>query len=371
MLYDVERIQLSLKYSGMKELYSPSDFDEIKKKIQTEALSRNKCVLELQQILANYKVAHLGINPLDPDDFYTEVSPLSFRCFGNDYYVVETTPEYEPFLNYKLVGLGDFNVEEVKQRLCSFNGFETETGKKYKLEHRWNYKQLEHVGLLNSKGYADFVLQAPNGTFKTVSCKAINPYKTNTYKEDTNYTLEFKPENGFVYFQYFSCFDNEDYSFKDMIEIILKETAEHEYHTIIFDLRYNGGGNSGVANYPIYLYREELNKFNIAIVISGRTYSAACQFLDCCLNYLDKVIFFGEETGQAVKNYTNVNTIELNNLHCKFYFPNVLDSVPQLEKRSKDISKGTQPDVYLSEDFVTYKKGEDSIYNGIKEYYGF
>ena len=112
------------------------------------------------------------------------------------------------------------------------------------------------------------------------------------------------------------------------------------------------------------------------MITSGRTASCATWFMnDFIRNYPD-VKIFGEETGEAVFNYTNRPlTNKLNALNCDFAFPKQLDEdVPELYKRARevthsDVHRGTLPDVEVFEKFEDFMNGEDTIYNAIYEYF--
>ena len=50
-------------------------------------------------------------------------------------------------------------------------------------------------------------------------------------------------------------------------------------------------------------------------------------------------------------------------------FPQIVDDLPVLKARAKDIYRGTFPDVEIQERFEDYIQGEDTIYNSIYAYY--
>ena len=60
---------------------------------------------------------------------------------------------------------------------------------------------------------------------------------------------------------------------------------------------------------------------------------------------------------------------ELHNLGCEFVFPQIVDDLPVLKARAKDIYRGTMPDVEVKESFEDFMNGQDTIYNAIYEYY--
>ena len=91
--------------------------------------------------------------------------------------------------------------------------------------------------------------------------------------------------------------------------------------------------------------------------------------------HFPQTVLFGEETGQAIFNYTGYhNGNNLKKLNCVFVFPQELDDQPELYKRVRevthsDIHRGVMPDVEVSEKFEDFMKGEDTIYNAIYDYF--
>ena len=178
--------------------------------------------------------------------------------------------------------------------------------------------------------------------------------------------------------QYNSCECDYEYSLATWFSEMLAELKTGSYDTIVFDLRYNPGGeiSSEISlNSLLFRNKEELNKYNLAIIITGRTYSSACMFLNDFIRNYPQVKLFGEETGQAVLNYTWVSpNNHLKKLNCYFTYPTILDDVPELYKRAQEVTHtdvhcGTFPDVPAYESYEEWLRGEDGIYNKIYEYF--
>lgn len=104
----------------------------------------------------------------------------------------------------------------------------------------------------------------------------------------------------------------------------------------------------------------------------GRTFSAATIFMESILKVCPSAKIFGEETGQAIYNYTGLAFEELKGINCKFAFPMVLDEytpLTELKKRTDSYYRGIMPDVEVYERFEDFMKGEDTIYNAIFDYF--
>ena len=111
----------------------------------------------------------------------------------------------------------------------------------------------------------------------------------------------------------------------------------------------------------------DLSQKKISIIVGRSTYSAAFQFVEDCLQLFDEVFIYGEETGQAINNYTEVNMIDVPALNCGMSVPTVKDYLPELEKRYEDLERGIIPDEEIYQTYEDYLKGVDTIYEFIKK----
>ena len=395
LCFDIQRIQIDMAYSALKELYDPQPFEELKADVMAGKTDRLECFFRIQKILKGYKCLHLSLQPLDADLLYSKVLPFYFYCFGNDYHIYWTIPEYKKYLGWKLVKIGECSVEEARRRLldCSVLSYETITGEKYEFENLFSYINLQTAGLVQKNGKISLTLEAPNGEIKTINCKALKPSKIRRFiklrpeKENNfyhnnkskNYRIITSEEKQTVYVQYNSCREDESYICQKWFADIISELQTGKYNTVVFDLRYNPGGYATMEfmiNNEMWRYKSEFDKYNLVMITSGRTASCATWFMNDFLRNYPQVKIFGEETGQAVFNYTNRPPInKLKALNCNFAFPKELDTeVPELYKRAEevthsDIHHGTLPDVEVYEKFEDFMKGEDTIYNAIYDYF--
>ena len=395
LYYDIERIQIDMAYSPLKEVYDPAPFEQLKAEVMEGKVSRLDCVFRLQKILNEYKCVHLRLQPNDSAFLFSKELPFMFYCFGNDNHLYLTTSKYKKYLGWKLVKIGDCSVEEARRRLLDYSvlSYETVTGEKYELELPISYINLQTAGLVQKNGKVSLTLESCDGEIKNVNVRALKPLRIRRFiklspeKENQfyhsdrskKYRIITSVEKKTVYVQYNSCLEDESYTCRKWFADIISELQTGKYNTLVFDLRYNPGGYGTMEymiNNELWRNKTEFDKYNLAIITSGRTASCATWFMnDFIRNYPD-VKIFGEETGQAVFNYTNRPlTNKLKALNCEFAFPKQLDEdVPELYKRAREVTHsdvhcGTLPDVEVSECFEDFMKGEDTIYNTIYDYF--
>ena len=385
LIYDIQLIQIDLASSSMKDLYDPEPFEELKQDVRDGKASRIDCIYRIKEILSNFHIAHLRLTEIFSEDEPVMHSPLNMYYMGEDYFVDYTTPEYKKYLGWKVKEIGGKPIDLACKELARFIPYETEIGAKFFITQNFRYNDFKYAGLLDKNNKISFVLESKEGQTEKITCSFVNvrktkwigiqPYKANPYSPyfiKDFYELKPCPERKTIYIPYNVCEGIPGYPATDLIEDLMKELRTGDYDTVVFDIRLNGGGEQIITHifrHKLYDNREELLRYNLAIVIGGRTYSAACWFLNNFLDVFPEATVFGEETGEAVFNYTMVMPYELHNLSCEFIFPQIIDNLPVLKARAKDIYRGTMPDVEVKESFEDFMNGQDTIYNAIYAYY--
>ena len=396
LYYDIERVQIDMAYSPLKEVYDPEPFEQLKADVMAGTADRLECVFRLQKILCEYNCAHLNLVPNDGAALFSKSLPFMFYCFGNDNHLYLTTPKYKKYLGWKLVKIGGVSVEEARDKYVNYalSPYETAAGEKYEFEQSINYISLKEAGLVQKNGRVSLTLEAPDGTVKTLNCKALSPLlllkweklspeKENEllkkFKGGKNYMFASSAEKRTVYARCNHCEVDEAYKVEEWFSDIAAELKTGNFDTVVFDLRYNPGGDGrfemALGN-ELWNYKSELEKYNLALVATGRTYSCSLRFINNVLMQFPQVVLFGEETGQAIFNYTGYHKgNNLKKLNCQFIFPMQVDDQPELHKRAmevthSDIHCGVLPDVEVYEKYEDFMQGEDTIYNAIYDYFG-
>lgn len=395
LYYDIERMQIDMRTSILRDFYDPEPFDQLKAQVMEGKINRLECVYKLREILRDYKCVHLSLQPVDSADLFSKIAPFFFYCYGEDYHVNLTLPKYKKYLGWKLVKIGDSSAKDACEKLSVYSvySYETQSGTKYCLENAISYNDLQIAGLVQKNGKISFTFENQDGKIATVLCKPVIsskkriwlptvPEKQNEilkhYEMNIPYQIKTDSDKKTIYMQYNVCRDNVDYSITTWFSQLMSELKSGWYDTVVFDLRYNGGGTVAsqiTLNHLLYKNKDELEKYNLAIIETGRSYSCACRMLDDFIRNYPNIVIFGEETGQAVFNYTNVSPNNyLKKLNCYFIYPNELDEVPDLYRRAREVTHtdvhcGTFPDVLVHESYEDWFNGEDTIYNVIFDYF--
>ena len=390
---DIQKIQADMAYSSLKELYDPEPFEQLKADVMAGKANRLDCVFRLKKLLSSYHVAHLYLSQQNSDPSAQFMIPLYFYCFEDGYHVFYTIEKYKKYLGWKLKEMSGLSVEEARDIILDYYPYETPSGAKRRFERMLDYSQLKHAGLIDKGGRLKVVLESPDGKTKTLSFKKENvatkakivylcPKKElryHPYSLNANYGILACKEKRTLYIPYKSCFGIPEYPVTELFSDIKKELQTGLYDTVVFDIRYNGGGmprETIMFRHLFYNNRDEFQKCNLAVVTSGWTYSAACWFLNDFIDVFPKAVIFGEETGEAVFNYTDVYfSNNLKTLQCDFFFPQAVDTQNErLMKRAAEVThssiyRGTMPDVEVHEKFEDFMNGEDTIYNAVYAYF--
>ena len=379
--YDVLKIKADLTSSSMRSIYNPEVFDELEQDILKRKVSRTDCYYRLRRILNTFHVAHIYFLPLEPDPV---ALPVVFYYFGNEYHVVSAIKKYEKYIGWKVIKISGLEPVEAIDKIADYYSYETVVAKKHFIEKLVPFDDYKYAGLLDKNGKLRVILESPEGKTEELRLKAVDtrknkfinitPEKENNclpHYEKVNYSINPCPDKRTLYVPYLSCITREDYPADVWFSDIIKELNSGLYDTLVFDLRYNRGGAQITWGFP-EKYKDELNKYNIALIASGRTFSAATIFMESILNVCPDAKIFGEETGQAIHNYTGLVFDELKALKCKFCFPAFLDEITPLtliKERTDEYYRGIMPDVEVQESFEDFMNGEDSIYNAIYKYF--
>ncbi len=384
LYYDLIRVKADLASSSIRGLYDPAVFDELEKDILDGNVTGTDCYYRIKEIFSGFHVVHVNIGRTGTEKIDNMALPMIFYNFGNEYHISRAIKKYKKYLGWKIVEINGIPINEAIESVAKFRSYETEVAKKYFLEHNIPYNDYKYAGLLDEKGKLRLKLESPDGKTEELKLKFIDVKKANFIsflpaKENEclphfvkeKYDIKPCPEKRTLYIPINSCLEREDYPASEWFADIVKELDNGSYDTLVFDLRYNPGGTMFTYGLP-EKYKDVLDKYNIALVGTGRTFSASTWFMESILTVFPDAKIFGEETGEAIYNYTGIRNEELKALKCKIIFPMYLDEISpltNLKKRTSEYYRGIMPDVEVQENFDDFINGEDSIYNAIYDYF--
>jgi hypothetical protein len=116
-----------------------------------------------------------------------------------------------------------------------------------------------------------------------------------------NYWFEHQPEDSLTYFQLNSIADDPDEPLSAFVERLFTSVAENKSERLVLDLRWNGGGNTGLIRPLLHrlLRCEHINRPGALFVVIGRATFSAAQNLATLIGEHTAALFVGEPTGSS------------------------------------------------------------------------
>lgn len=288
-------------------------------------------LLSLQQVLAKVGDSHTNIDFWARVD-HSKVLPLKSYWFDDGIYVLETAARYENLLGSRLVAINEHPVEEVIDSLETFIVRDNDSWIKNKIPHFLRFPQLllffgfvpagaDSVSMtfINKDGGTvrqQITSEPIGGNFVAVKTKGVPLFQQNR----TARFWERYLEDGTYYVQYNSCTGGEVFDkFSKRIFAVLSEKPVKRF---VFDMRFNGGGNSapGTALVRELSKNPEINKKRVLYVIVGRgTFSSA---VINTINFMQETeaIIVGENTAGKPNCYGELGSFVLPDSEVKVYY---------------------------------------------------
>lgn len=384
LIAEVEKIMDIIKNSALADVYEEDDFENVLHKLSNGTIDREICIHDIQAIISGYECAHTNLYTFHDDPIYINQIPMYFLRFEEGYYLMSAFEKYKDYLGMELIEVSGLSISEATERLSKLRNCETAAGKQYTIEYGLAETELNYLGMLNDEGNLDLALKDADGKRYDISVEPVdcsteeyvylieNGDQKPSYYKYANYEIPYRyesdSENEIMYFQYYSCQESGEDTIEKTVSKMVDEMNEYgTFHTVVFDVRFNPGGNRFLLREALVKYQDQIKDKNIVVLNSGHTYSAAMQLSEDLLDLFDHVTIYGEETGEKIKNKTEVKEYTFENLNCGLIVPTVVDSLPTLEERADDIQKGVMPDVEVLEKFSDYVNGVDTAYEKIEK----
>ena len=337
--------------------------------------------LRTRQLIASFGDSHTRVHfePLLDTDLSL---PLGVLWTSDGLYVGETTSEYKELLGQRITAINKVPIATVidslstlitiDNRACIKSGVPTFLS---------SFQILEFFGFTGS-GQVELTY----GENKTCVLKPSRPNEAErvTFKPDSVFfalenrkqlfTDRYFPEDKIYYMLYNSCFSSELAALRDkewaksfpsfaaFEERAFQTLKTQPVSKIIFDMRYNGGGNSSQGTAfveKLAAFLKEHRHMKIYVVLGRDTFSSAI------LNAMDfkrltKAIFIGEETAGKPNHFGEVKNLQLPN--SKLY---VMYSIKYFKRTKKEINT-IEPDVPIEMSFSDYTRGIDPVFEWVR-----
>lgn len=371
--------------------------DEIIEAIRTKHWDDERIGYAVKELISDFQIAHMQFILCDEYAAQSEYYPIIGKWYGDEYRITETTPEYEQYIGYAIRKINNLDMSEVLKRYDTIIPNETQMWLKYSWEYtakraggmrQLDLEYLDIVSkrsddlelLLEKEGDSVIVAVAPVAIEDGMEyyslldqLQELPMYEKVYWKSGEGpFCYELDEQNRAFYFQYNECVDAStagedsgypyfDAFFDEMIEQ-MKENSD-KYDCFVVDLRGNSGGSSILIDDAISKHWDELATQKIKLLIGKATFSAAVDAIDSfLLAGFDDVTLYGEETGLAIHNYTDVSGSILPNTGNIVGIVDHEDWFGAINERASDLSRGVMPDVEVMQNYDDYVNGIDDVY---------
>lgn len=281
--------------------------------------------VELMKIVATIGDSHTGIFP---NEFH--MYPVYCNVFADGLFITAATEEHAGLLRSRLVGIGDFGIGEVCERLKEVIPHENESVLRSGFPQVLMLAEvLQILGILPARDGGRFVVEDREGARRSVDLSVIPAgsrpewVKAVPFEEmrilpggrvrHKAYSFEYLDGTGTLFIQYNACREMPGEPFRTFAEAVLAAVDSMDIDKLVIDLRYNRGGDSSVMAPLIEALaeRRERKCFGVAYVLIGReTYSSAV------LNAIEirralRATLVGEPTGGKPNHFGEIDSFTL------------------------------------------------------------
>lgn len=368
-------------YMVKSEQYFLSGLDNISK-IQNQ-LSDFEVAVKLQQFIATFGDSHTALS-IDPFLDFTKILPLGLMWFSDGLWIQSTTKSNEEILGAKLTKVNGRAISEIIDSVSTISAIDNQASiKKIAPKIIPIIQFLEYFGF-TSQSEVKLTLEQNGETMDYI----IHPEQMNRnntirvlpnpiplcYRNTRSpfWSMVLKKEKVF-YIQYNKCWsreypplgyngDNQKLpSFSEFHKAIIDSILQNDFDKIVFDIRFNGGGNSSQGTKLI----EELSTIDKIktkgklYVITGRdSYSSAIINIMDFIN-MTNAILVGEETSGKPNHLGEIRSFKLPSSNLSLQY-----STKYFKRTDKNL-KTITPDKIIEPSFTEFKNGNDPVFEWI------
>ncbi len=387
------RSELPKKHNNLFFSLSKAEFNAVIDDI-IESLDKDSDVetmIRIQSLLSKVEDSHTKIG-LRKFKKKFKILPFSVRSFSDGYYITSTSKDRYSILDKKIKSVNGYEIDQIEDSLKTlfvaennamirtnveiflnddvyykYFGFSNHDSQKYELEledTKGNIERFEVPVVDNvSKNQRIYTKRKNIPFFRNGSGESFKDF----YFEDDN-----------IYFiQYNKCTSKETVqkygdkdsahkfpSFDEFKEKVLAKLSNEKIDKVIFDVRFNKGGSSYLAESLIdqIALDDNINQDGKLFVIIGKDTFSSAIFNAIYFKNNTNAILIGEETAGKPNHYGNIGvfTLPYSNIdivYSKNYYTLTEENLNSLI-----------PEIEVKETFNDYKEGIDPALEYVKNY---
>lgn len=280
----------------------------------------------IAHLLASAKDAHTMVFGITQQSVIQPMLPIGqIAEYDDGWYIKEISKDYGQYLGKKIIAVNGYKMKDIIKAVTPYVSTENIFHVKNELSSMiQNAKFLQYIGIIQNTDVIPITVGMEDGKQSIVKIKTINTDNTDiladsiclpsieTQKTDEIYRF-YPLDDTTLFIQCNQCYEEKENPISSFRSKLNKELDSGKYEKVIFDLRYNTGGN-----YPAFeQMTADVGKKakNLFVLIGNRTFSAgvmqAIQLKDTGATLV------GKPTGGNVNFYANNKNFELPNSHIK------------------------------------------------------
>lgn len=284
---------------------------------------------ELARLLACAKDAHTKIF-VGSQQLPQSMLPIwDIEEYQNGWYIKGISSVYKDYVGKEIVSINGYSISDIMKRITPYVSTENKIYIKNSfLSFIQNAEFLKYIGIIKSTDKISVKLRDSNNKITTVSIKTImtddeKAFQNGSWLPDikTGQSQEkyrFLPLNNTTLFiQCNQCYEEKQKPLKDFEKELENEIKTGKYKKVIFDLRYNPGGNypsfERLTRIPSELM--EQYSYELYALIGTKTFSSGV--IQAVQLKQEGAILVGTPTGGNVNFYANTKNFELPNSRIK------------------------------------------------------
>ena len=300
---------------------------------------------------------------------FMEVLPWSIRKFDEGWFILGVDKTHEEYLGTRVTAINDVPIDEAVERARQVVSYEADSWLWQQVPNvlTWN-SSLEYLDIVDHDEPVQVTVEAAAGTEETFElptydnwdeaeqemCDFQRESTPRTAKQDAIYWST-APDESTYFIQYNVCAGG-DPSMPEFAQQVQAD-LESGYQNIIFDLRYNNGGNDQIIlplkNAVVNVRNKQGEKCHLYVLTGWNTFSAG---VDAAAGFqtanAENTTFVGQPTGGSLQ--TGGNLLEISMDSVPFAVTCALDYFEILGQKGSLV-----PDYIVPQTFEQYAKGED------------
>ncbi len=384
---DIEymKVELPKNHYNLYMVKSEQDFfsglDKISK--AQNQLSDFEVAVKLQQLIATFGDSHTALS-LKPFLDYSKILPIRLMWFSDGLWVQSTTKSNETILGAKLIEINGNAISEIIDSLSTILAIDNQASVKKSapkiipaiqfLEYFGFAAQPEMKLTLEKDGESIEYIIHPEQMNRNNMVRVLpNPIPLCYQNTRPPFWSKVLTKDKVFYIQYNKCWSREyppsgfkgDIqklpSFSDFHKAIVDSIKQNDFDKVIFDIRFNGGGNSyqGTKLIEELSAIDKINNKGKLYVITGRdSYSSAIINIMDFVN-MTNAILVGEETSGKPNHLGEIRSFKLPSSALSLQY-----STKYFKRTDKDL-KTITPDKIIEPCFTDFENGNDPVFEWI------